>query len=196
MAVCLMIKMSASAVSLPNMVIDVAARQAFLPRFAAPTSVSVSSVTATGATVTFVLPSSDRTATSESVIVYLASNPGRSPAFSATVTRSPATVSGLKASTRYYAAVSVNAANGHPASAQKTSSTFTTAKAPTPPPTPTPIPTVTPTPAPTPPPPPTPIPAVTPTTTPTPAPAVTPTTTPTPTPTVTPTTTPTPTPTV
>src|ERR1700722_11206716 len=73
MAVCLMIKMSASAVSLPNMVIDVAARQAFLPQFAEPTSVSVSSVTATGATVTFVLPSSDRAATSESVIVYAGS---------------------------------------------------------------------------------------------------------------------------
>jgi hypothetical protein len=118
-------------------------------RFAAPTSVSVSSVTATGAVVKFVLPSSDRTATSERVVVYPASNPNAT-AFSATVTKSPVTVTGLNPSTRYFAEVSVNAANGHSASAWQVSSRFTTATAPVlPTPTPTPT-TSSPTPTPTP----------------------------------------------
>jgi hypothetical protein len=131
-------------------------------RFAAPTSVTVSSVTATGATVKFVLPSTDKAATSEQVVVYPASNPSGAPAFSATVTNSPVNVSGLGPSTGYYAEVSVNAVKGHSASAWKVSSRFTTAKA-TAPPTPTPTPTpTTPTPTPTP-------------TTPTPSPTPTPT---------------------
>ena len=88
------------------------------PVFEAPTSVTVSSVTATGATVKFALPSADGTATSERVIVYPASNQS-AVAFSATVTRSPVTVTGLKASTGYYAEVSVNAAQGHSASSWK-----------------------------------------------------------------------------
>ena len=102
-------------------------------KFAAPTSVTVSSVTATGATVKFVLPSSDWAATGEHVVVYLASNPGGTPAFSATVTKSPVTVTGLGPSTGYYAEVSVIAVNGHAASGWKVSSRFTTPKAPAPP---------------------------------------------------------------
>jgi len=116
-------------------------------KFAAPTSVTVSSVTAAKATVKFVLPSSDWAATSEQVVVYLAGNPGGAPAFSATVTRSPVTVTGLGPSTGYNAEVSVNAVKGHAASAWKVSSRFTTPKAPAPP---TPTPTTT-SPAPTPP---------------------------------------------
>jgi hypothetical protein len=131
-----------------SLVLEMSASAAPASRWAAPTSISVSSVTSTGATVTFILPSSDRWAASESVIVYLASS--GSTAFSGNVTRSPATVTGLKSSTRYYAAVSVNAGNRHHASPQRTSSTFTTVRAATPPPTPTPTPTpTTPTPTPT-----------------------------------------------
>jgi hypothetical protein len=168
-------------------VFEMSASAAPTTKFAAPSSVTVSSVTATGATVAFVLPSSDRTATSESVVVYRANNPGAGAVFSTTVTKSPATVTRLTGSTRYYAAVSVNAASGHSASSYTDSPNFTTSKAVTPPPTPTPTPTpTTPTPTPTPT---THTPTPTPTT-PTPAP-----TTPTPTPTpTTPTPTPTPTP--
>src|SRR5580693_2756978 len=77
----------------------------YTPVFQAPTSVTVSSITATGATVKFALPSADGAATSEQVIVYQAGNQG-ARAFSGTVTRSPVTVTGLKASTGYYAEVS------------------------------------------------------------------------------------------
>jgi Fibronectin type III domain len=142
----------------PSQVQAMSAVAAIASRFAAPTSVSVSSVTATGAVVKFALPSSDRTATSERVVVYPASNPNAT-AFSATVTKSPVTVTGLNPSTRYFAEVSVNAANGHSASAWQVSSRFTTATAPVVPtptpttssPTPTPTPTTSsPTPTPTP----------------------------------------------
>lgn len=108
------------------------ASAAIVPTFAAPTSVSVSSVTATGATVTFTLPTADRTATSEHVIVYPASSPS-TQAFSANVSSSPVTVTGLTASTSYYAEVSVNATRGNPASPWKVSAQFTTAAATTPP---------------------------------------------------------------
>ena len=131
----------------PSRVQAMSAVAAITSRFAAPTSVSVSSVTATGAVVKFVLPSSDRAATSERVVVYPASNPN-STAFSATVTKSPVTVTGLNPSTRYFAEVSVNAASGHSASAWQVSSRFTTATAPVVP-TPTPT-TSSPTPTPTP----------------------------------------------
>lgn len=161
------------AATTPSRTLAMSVTAATTSKFAAPTSVTVSSVTASGATVKFVLPSSDRAATSEQVVVYPASNPSGAPAFSATVTRSPVTATGLGPSTGYYAEVSVNAVKGHAASAWKVSSRFTTPKAPAPP-TPTPTPT-TPTPTPT-------TPAPTPTT-PSPTPTPTPTTTsPTPTP--------------
>ena len=106
----------------PSRTLAISVTAATTSRFAAPTSVTVSSVTATGATVKFVLPSTDRAATSEQVVVYLASNPSGAPAFSAAVTRSPVTVTGLGPSTGYYAEVSVNAVKGHSASAWKVSS--------------------------------------------------------------------------
>jgi hypothetical protein len=99
------------------------------PKFAEPASVSVSSVTTAKAAVKFVLPSADRAAKNESVIVYSASNPSAKAAFRATVTKSAVSVTGLKPSTGYYAKISVNAANGHAASAWKVSPKFTTAKA-------------------------------------------------------------------
>src|SRR5690348_8456603 len=104
-------------------------RVALAPRFAEPVSVSVSSVTATGATVKFTIPFSDSAATSEQVIVYTATNRNPTAAFSAIVTGFPVTVTGLKASTSYYAEISVNAANGHAASQFKVSSKFTTPRA-------------------------------------------------------------------
>lgn len=134
------------AATAPSRTLAMSVTAASTTKFAAPTSVTVSSVTATGATVKFVLPSSDWAATSEQVVVYLASNPSGAPAFSATVTKSPVTVTGLGPSTGYYAEVSVNAVKGHAASAWKVSSRFTTPKAPAPP-TPTPT-TTSPTPAP------------------------------------------------
>src|ERR1700691_3939677 len=131
------------AATAPSRALALSVTAATTSKFAEPTSVTVSSVKATGATVKFVVPSTDRGATSEQVVVYLASNPGAAPAFSATVTSSPVTVTGLAASTGYYAEVSVNAVKGHAASAWKVSSKFTTAKAPAPTPTPTPTPTTT-----------------------------------------------------
>jgi hypothetical protein len=99
-------------------------------QFAAPAHVSVSSVTPTWATVRFVLPSSDWSATSERVDVYRADGQAAAAVFSATVATSPVTVTGLKPSTGYYAEVSVNAANGRAASASQVSSEFTTTTGP------------------------------------------------------------------
>jgi hypothetical protein len=156
------------------------ANAATTSNFAAPTSVTVSSVTTTAATVKFVLPSADKPAPSEYLVVYPAAGGPSAPAFRGTVTSSPVTATGLKPSTSYYAEVSVDAGNGYYASPWTVSAEFTTAAAtastsPTPTPTPT-TPTPTPTPTPT-----TPTPTPTPTTpTPTPTPT-TPTPTPTPT---------------
>ena len=149
MTASLVLAICAAGASTPARVLAMSAAAATTPRFAQPTSVSVSSVTATGAVVKFVLPFSDRTATSERVVVYPSSNPNTT-AFSATVSKSPVTVTGLNPSTRYNAEVSVNAANGHAASAWTVSSRFTTGTAPVKP-TPTPTPTTSsPTPTPTP----------------------------------------------
>jgi hypothetical protein len=126
---------------------------AFMPKFAAPAKVSLLSVAPTAATIGFVLPMGDRAAAGEQVVVYPAANQGATTAFSATVTRSPVTITGLKASTLYFAEVSVNAVRGRGASAWTTSAGFTTGTQSVTPPsdyssataTPTPAPTLTPT---------------------------------------------------
>jgi hypothetical protein len=169
-------------------VLQMSASAAPTVKWSPPSSVTVSSVTATGASVSFVLPSADRGAPSEYLVVYRSSNSSVAYAVP-TVAKSPVSVTGLTGSTRYWAAISVNSSSGHTASVQTYSAVFTTPASVTPPPNPTPTPTpTTPTPTPTTPTPTTPTPTPTPTpTTPTPTP-----TTPTPTPAPT---TPTPTPT-
>jgi Fibronectin type III domain len=120
LAICL------SAASTPAPTLELAHNVAALPKFAAPARVTVSTVTPTWATVRFVLPSADRAATGEQVVVYPAGSQGASTAFTATVARSPVTITGLKPSTVYYAEVSVNAVRGRGASSWATSSGFTT----------------------------------------------------------------------
>ena len=100
-----------------------------MSRFAVPANVTVSSVTPTWATVRFVLPSADAAAVSEEVVVYSVTNGSATVASSGTVTGSPATVTGLRPSTSYIAAVSVNAAQGNAASSWTMSSAFVTAAA-------------------------------------------------------------------
>jgi Fibronectin type III domain len=98
-------------------------------RFAVPANVTVSSVMPTWATVRFVLPSADSAAASEEVVVYSLVNGNATVASSATAAGSPVTVTGLRPSTTYYATVSVNAAQGHAASAWTAAAEFTTAAA-------------------------------------------------------------------
>ncbi len=100
-----------------------------MSRFAVPANVTVSSVTPTWATVRFVLPSADAAAASEEVVVYSVTNGSATVASSGTVTGSPATVTGLRPSTSYIAAVSVNADQGHAASSWTMSAEFVTAAA-------------------------------------------------------------------
>lgn len=125
----LVLAVCVSAASTPSPALVLSRNAAFTPKFALPSRVTVSSVTPTWATVRFVLPSADRVATSEQVVVYPASNQGATTAFSATVAGSPVTITGLKPSTGYYAEVSVNAVRGHAASAWTESSEFVTGEA-------------------------------------------------------------------
>src|ERR1700756_3742333 len=125
----LVLAVCVSAASTPSPALVLSHTAPAMPRFMAPSRVTVSSVTPTWATVRFVLPSADRAASSEQVIVYPAGNQGVTTAFSATVAGSPVTITGLKPSTVYYAEVSVNAVRGRAASAWTASSRFTTAEA-------------------------------------------------------------------
>jgi hypothetical protein len=132
----LVLAICVDAMSTPAPPIALSRAAATTSQFAPPTRVAMSSVTPTWATVRFVLPATDWAAASEQVVVYPAPDGRPAPAFRATATESPVTVTGLKPGTPYYAEVSVNPANGLAASGWQVSSTFTT---PTGPATPAPI---------------------------------------------------------
>jgi len=115
----------------PSQTIALSGSTQVMPRFAAPASVGASSVTATWATVRFVLPSADATAGSEEVAVYRVLNGSATVVSSGTIngTGSGVTVTGLRPSTSYIVAVSVNADSGHAASSWVTSPEFATTAA-------------------------------------------------------------------
>ena len=115
-----------SAASKPSPGLDLSRTAATTSTFAAPTSVTVSSVTPTWATVRFVVPSADMAAASEQVVVFFEKNGTAIPAFRADVTQSQVTATGLQPGTNYYAEVSVNGANGYASSPWQMSQQFTT----------------------------------------------------------------------
>lgn len=117
------------AASTTSTTLQLSGAEQVMSRFAAPTNVTVSSVMPTWATVRFVLPTADATAASEEVVVYSVTNGSATVASSGTVTGTQATVTGLRPSTSYIAAVSVNAVQGHAASSWTMSSEFVTAAA-------------------------------------------------------------------
>ncbi len=122
----LVLAVCVSAVIKPSQTVELSGSTEVMPRFAAPVSVTASSVMPTWATVRFVLPAADRAAASEEVAVYSVTNGTATVVSSGTVTGTGATVTGLRPSTSYIAAVSVNAVGGHAASSWTTSAEFVT----------------------------------------------------------------------